>query len=162
MLSLQAVFTTCQVSNFFIAWLQDLACVGGASTIEGVTRVTEKFIVKHLCLAEFGRKELNIAKTKMPGLMALRKEYGDSKPLKVARNAGSLHMTIQTAVLIETLVNWVPMCAGRPVISFQLKIMPPQPLRQPAPPYLRSRVNRWSSIGIIKIARSFSKREATI
>jgi adenosylhomocysteinase len=56
-------------------------------------------------LAEFGRKELNIAETEMPGLMALRKEYGDSKPLKGARIAGSLHMTIQTAVLIETLVE---------------------------------------------------------
>jgi adenosylhomocysteinase len=70
-----------------------------------VTRVTENFMVKELGLAEFGRKELNIAETEMPGLMALRKEYGDSKPLKGARIAGSLHMTIQTAVLIETLVE---------------------------------------------------------
>jgi adenosylhomocysteinase len=70
-----------------------------------VTRVTENFIVKDLGLAEFGRKEVNIAETEMPGLMALRKEYGDSKPLKGARIAGSLHMTIQTAVLIETLVE---------------------------------------------------------
>ncbi len=54
-------------------------------------------------LAEFGRKEIEIAETEMPGLMALREEYGDSKPLKGARIAGSLHMTIQTAVLIETL-----------------------------------------------------------
>ena len=54
--------------------------------------------------AEFGRKEIAIAETEMPGLMALRAEYGDSKPLKGARIAGSLHMTIQTAVLIETLV----------------------------------------------------------
>jgi adenosylhomocysteinase len=73
--------------------------------ISGVTHVTENFIVKDLGLAEFGRKELNIAETEMPGLMALRKEYGDSKPLKGARIAGSLHMTIQTAVLIETLVE---------------------------------------------------------
>jgi adenosylhomocysteinase len=70
-----------------------------------VTRVTENFMVKELGLAEFGRKELNIAETEMPGMMALRKEYGDSKPLKGARIAGSLHMTIQTAVLIETLVE---------------------------------------------------------
>ncbi|MDB2423304.1 adenosylhomocysteinase [Paracoccaceae bacterium] len=62
------------------------------------------YIVKDINLAEFGRKELNIAETEMPGLMALRAEYGDSKPLKGARIAGSLHMTIQTAVLIETLV----------------------------------------------------------
>ncbi len=54
-------------------------------------------------LAEFGRKEIEIAETEMPGLMALREEYGDSKPLQGARIAGSLHMTIQTAVLIETL-----------------------------------------------------------
>ena len=67
--------------------------------------MTENFMVKELGLAEFGRKELNIAETEMPGLMALRKEYGDSKPLKGARIAGSLHMTIQTAVLIETLVE---------------------------------------------------------
>ncbi|MEC8294972.1 MAG: adenosylhomocysteinase [Pseudomonadota bacterium] len=62
------------------------------------------YIVKDISLAEFGRKELDIAETEMPGLMALREEYGDSKPLKGARIVGSLHMTIQTAVLIETLV----------------------------------------------------------
>ncbi|MBO9463764.1 adenosylhomocysteinase [Tropicibacter sp. R15_0] len=62
------------------------------------------FIVKDIALAEFGRKELDIAETEMPGLMALREEYGDSKPLKGARIVGSLHMTIQTGVLIETLV----------------------------------------------------------
>ena len=61
------------------------------------------YVVKDISLAEFGRKELDIAETEMPGLMALRAEYGDSKPLKGARIAGSLHMTIQTAVLIETL-----------------------------------------------------------
>jgi len=62
------------------------------------------YIVKDISLADFGRKELDIAETEMPGLMALREEFGDSKPLKGARIAGSLHMTIQTAVLIETLV----------------------------------------------------------
>ncbi len=62
------------------------------------------YIVKDIALAEFGRKELDIAETEMPGLMALRSEYGDSKPLKGARIVGSLHMTIQTACLIETLV----------------------------------------------------------
>jgi adenosylhomocysteinase len=62
------------------------------------------FIVKDLGLAAFGRKEITIAETEMPGLMALRAEYGDKQPLKGARIAGSLHMTIQTAVLIETLV----------------------------------------------------------
>jgi len=62
------------------------------------------YIVKDIALAEFGRKELNIAETEMPGLMALRDEFGDTKPLKGSRIVGSLHMTIQTAVLIETLV----------------------------------------------------------
>ena len=62
------------------------------------------YIVKDISLADFGRKELDIAETEMPGLMALREEYGTSKPLSGARIAGSLHMTIQTAVLIETLV----------------------------------------------------------
>ena len=62
------------------------------------------YIVKEISLAEFGRRELDIAETEMPGLMALREEYGSSKPLKGSRIVGSLHMTIQTAVLIETLV----------------------------------------------------------
>jgi len=62
-------------------------------------------IVRDISLAGFGRKEIDIAETEMPGLMALRAEYGDSKPLRGARIAGSLHMTVQTAVLIETLVH---------------------------------------------------------
>ncbi len=62
------------------------------------------YIVKDIALADFGRKELVIAETEMPGLMALRKEFGETKPLTGARIVGSLHMTIQTAVLIETLV----------------------------------------------------------
>ncbi len=66
--------------------------------------MAKDYIVKDIALAEYGRKELDIAETEMPGLMALRQEYGDSKPLRGARIAGSLHMTIQTAVLIETLV----------------------------------------------------------
>ena len=61
------------------------------------------YIIKDIALAEFGRKELVIAETEMPGLMALREEFGDAKPLKGARISGSLHMTIQTAALIETL-----------------------------------------------------------
>ncbi|MEI7806759.1 MAG: adenosylhomocysteinase [Hyphomicrobiales bacterium] len=71
------------------------------------------YIVKDIGLAEFGRKEIDIAETEMPGLMATREEYGKAQPLKGARIAGSLHMTIQTAVLIETLtalgaeVRWV-------------------------------------------------------
>ncbi|TNF64570.1 MAG: adenosylhomocysteinase, partial [Rhodobacteraceae bacterium] len=67
--------------------------------------MAQDYIVKDIALAEYGRKELDIAETEMPGLMALREEFGTSKPLKGARIAGSLHMTIQTAVLIETLVE---------------------------------------------------------
>ena len=61
------------------------------------------YIVKDIALADYGRKELTIAETEMPGLMACREEFGPSQPLKGARIVGSLHMTIQTAVLIETL-----------------------------------------------------------
>ena len=66
--------------------------------------MSNDYIVKDITLADFGRKELDIAETEMPGLMALRAEYGAAKPLAGARIVGSLHMTIQTAVLIETLV----------------------------------------------------------
>src|SRR5438034_2787421 len=59
--------------------------------------------VKDISLAEWGRKEIRLAEAEMPGLMAIRKEYGAKKPLKGARISGCLHMTIQTAVLIETL-----------------------------------------------------------
>ncbi len=64
-----------------------------------------KYKVKDITLAEWGRKEIKLAEAEMPGLMAIRKEYGPQKPLKDARIAGCLHMTIQTAVLIETLVE---------------------------------------------------------
>ena len=65
--------------------------------------MTQDYIVKDIALAAYGRKELDIAETEMPGLMACRDEYGTTKPLAGARIVGSLHMTIQTAVLIETL-----------------------------------------------------------
>ena len=71
---------------------------------EGACKVALDCTVKDIGLAEFGRRELDIAETEMPGLMALRTEYGEKKPLSGARIVGSLHMTIQTAVLIETLV----------------------------------------------------------
>src|SRR5574343_749329 len=61
--------------------------------------------VKDISLAAWGRKEIELAEAEMPGLMALREEYGTSQPLKGARIAGCLHMTIQTAVLIETLTH---------------------------------------------------------
>ncbi len=67
--------------------------------------MSEDFKVKDIKLAEFGRKEISLAETEMPGLIALRKEYSNKKPLKGARILGCLHMTIQTAVLIETLIK---------------------------------------------------------
>ena len=66
---------------------------------------TADYKVADIKLADFGRKEIAIAETEMPGLMAIREEYKGKKPLKGARIAGSLHMTIQTAVLIETLAD---------------------------------------------------------
>ena len=68
------------------------------------TRNGVDFAVADLSLAEFGRKEIRLAEHEMPGLMALRREYSEVYPLKGARISGSLHMTVQTAVLIETLV----------------------------------------------------------
>src|ERR1700743_1856424 len=75
--------------------------------------MAQDYIVKDIGLADWGRKELDMAETEMPGLMSIRREYGPKQPLKGARIAGSLHMTIQTAVLIETLaalgadIRWV-------------------------------------------------------
>ncbi|MCK5681943.1 adenosylhomocysteinase, partial [bacterium] len=66
---------------------------------------TQQYKVKDISLAAWGRKEIKLAEAEMPGLMALRDEYGKSKPLSGARIAGCLHMTIQTAVLIETLTE---------------------------------------------------------
>src|SRR6202050_5284930 len=63
----------------------------------------QDFVVADLALADWGRKEIAIAEHEMPGLMAIRRKYAPSQPLKGARIAGSLHMTIQTAVLVETL-----------------------------------------------------------
>ncbi|MEY3436058.1 MAG: hypothetical protein RL335_514, partial [Bacteroidota bacterium] len=74
------------------------------STLSKSIDFTLPYKVKDITLAEWGRKEIRLAEAEMPGLMALREEFGSSQPLKGARVAGCLHMTIQTAVLIETLV----------------------------------------------------------
>ena len=87
------------------------------------------YIVKDISLAEFGRKEISLAETEMPGLMATREEYGPKQPLKGARIAGSLHMTIQTAVLIETLAA---LCAGSLATSIRRRTMRPRRSRRPA------------------------------
>ena len=68
------------------------------------TEARTDFRVADLSLADFGRQEITLAEHEMPGLMAIRREYADAQPLRGARITGSLHMTIQTAVLIETLV----------------------------------------------------------
>lgn len=81
-------------------------------------------------LARWGREEIKIAEKEMPGLMALRKEFKKSQPLKGARIAGCLHMTIQTAVLIETLIELVLRFVGHLAISFQLKTKQPSPWPQ--------------------------------
>ena len=70
-----------------------------------MAKADQDYIIKDISLAEYGRDEIAIAETEMPGLMALREEFGASKPLRGARITGSLHMTIQTAVLIETLIE---------------------------------------------------------
>src|SRR5437773_9768813 len=83
------------------------------STRSGGPPMSHDYAVKDINLADWGRKEIDIAETEMPGLMATREEFGKKQPLRGARIAGSLHMTIQTAVLIETLkalgadVRWV-------------------------------------------------------
>ena len=73
-----------------------------------ISKTSIDFNLKHkvadMSLAEWGRKEIKLAEAELPGLMAIREEFGPSQPLKGARIAGCLHMTIQTAVLIETLV----------------------------------------------------------
>jgi adenosylhomocysteinase len=79
--------------------------------------------VKDITLADWGRKEIQLAEAEMPGLMALRAEYKDQQPLAGARIAGCLHMTIQTAVLIETLVD-----LGAEVTWSSCKTMPLLPL----------------------------------
>jgi adenosylhomocysteinase len=82
----------------------DLTIGSPAIYLETLPMTAKDYHVADIALAEFGRKEITIAETEMPGLMAARAEYGEKKPLKGARITGSLHMTIQTAVLIETLV----------------------------------------------------------
>ena len=74
------------------------------ATISKTIDFSLPYKVADISLADWGRKEIRLAEAEMPGLMAIRKEYGPSQPLKGARVAGCLHMTIQTAVLIETLV----------------------------------------------------------
>ena len=86
------------------------------------THTEADFQVADLSLADFGRKEITLAEYEMPGLMAMRREYADDQPLKGARITGSLHMTIQTAVLIETLMQ---LGAAARWSSCNIRTMPP-------------------------------------
>ena len=85
---------------------------------ETIAPASLDYKVADITLAEFGRKEISIAEHEMPGLMATRAKYGPSKPLAGVKIMGSLHMTIQTAVLIETLVELGADVVGVPVIFF--------------------------------------------
>src|ERR1035438_3220347 len=71
----------------------------------GKARATSEYKIKDLSLAEWGRKEISVAEQEMPGLMSIREKHGTEKPLRGVRVTGSLHMTIETAVLIDTLVD---------------------------------------------------------
>ena len=103
--------------------------------------------VADMSLAEWGRKEIEISEHEMPGLMAIRRKYGPQKPLKGVRIMGSLHMTIQTAVLIETLVELgadVRWCSCN-IFSTQDHAAPKRGF-----PYLRGRAKRCPSTGGVR------------
>jgi adenosylhomocysteinase len=74
-----------------------------SAVLKSTGKTANDYVVADLSLADWGRKEIRIAETEMPGLMAIREEFASQQPLRGARITGSLHMTIQTAVLIETL-----------------------------------------------------------
>ncbi len=115
---------------------------------------THDYVVKDINLADWGRKELDMAETEMPGLMATREEYGAAKPLKGARIAGSLHMTIQTGVLIETTF------AGRRATSIRRRIMPLPRSPLAASPSSRSRARALRITGNIPTASSNGRMAA--
>ena len=94
------------------------------STIE---RTETDYKVADISLADFGRKEISIAEKEMPGLMAIREKYAPQKPLTDVRITGSLHMTIQTAVLIETLTDLGASVRWASCTFFPRKIMLPRP-----------------------------------
>ena len=85
--------------------LTSLACKCRTGEVVNMTLLVPPPFLADIGLADWGRKEIELAENEMPGLMEMRKRYGPTKPLKGARIAGCLHMTIQTAVLIETLTE---------------------------------------------------------
>src|SRR5215472_13639025 len=118
------------------------------------------YVVKDLGLASWGRKEIAIAETEMPGLMATREEFGPLQPLRGARIAGSLHMTIQTAVLIETLTKLGPRGAGPRATSTRPRTMRPPPSLRAAPRCSPSRAKRSRTIGNTPTAFSTGRTAA--
>ena len=96
-------------------------------TLKSRTSESPPFLVADISMSEFGRKEIEIAEHEMPGLIAIREKYSSERPLEGVRITGSLHMTIQTAVLIETLVEFGASAVGRVVISSLRKITQRQP-----------------------------------
>ena len=115
--------------------------------------------VADMSLAEFGRKEIEIAEHEMPGLMALRQKYAAQKPLKGARITGSLHMTIQTAVLIETLVALGADVRWASCNIFSTQAMPLRLLLQQVFPFLPGKVKLWKSTGGVPTWHSASLTE---
>ena len=114
--------------------------------------MSQDYAVADISQADFGRIEIEIAETEMPGLMAARDEYGAAKPLKGAKIAGSLHMTIQTAVLIQTLEALGAEVRWASCNITQRRTMPPLRLRMPARPSSLIRARLWTSIGNVRTA----------
>ena len=105
------------------------------STTTTEPKTKQDYKIRDITLADWGRKEISIAEKEMPGLMAIREKYAKTKPLAGVRVTGSLHMTIQTAVLIETLTDLgASVCAGRVAIFFRRKITRLRRLRRPGIP----------------------------
>ena len=122
--------------------------------------VTETdYKVADIGLAEFGRKEIRLAEHEMPGLMSTRREFADSQPLKGARITGSLHMTIQTAVLMETLValgaelRWALKCAGRAATFFPRRTTLLPRLQKPGSPSLHGKARPKTNTGGVSSKR---------
>ena len=111
--------------------------------------------VADMGLEAFGRKEIAIAETEMPGLMALRAKYGEAKPLSGARIMGSLHMTIQTAVLIETLT-----ALGAEVRWCSCNIYSTQDHAATAWVFLPGRVSRWQTTGGVRFKLCGSRADS--
>lgn len=114
---------------------------------QSIQSVTADYKVADISLAEWGQKEILIAETEMPGLMALREKYQKEKPLKGARIVGCLHMTVQTAVLIETLIALGAEVRWSLAIFFQHKIMLQQLSPKKVFQYLLGKVKPKKNIG---------------